>query len=90
MLGFMPRLRMNWWVEIITTEPLCTYYFGPFANFAEAEFAHSGYIEDLEFEGAQGIKFTIKRCQPKVLTIFDLESESFEAEYSHLKKTIPS
>lgn len=60
-----------WWVEIVTESPRCTYYFGPFASSTEAESAKSGYIEDLEQEGAQGIKLAIKRCKPEKLTIFD-------------------
>lgn len=60
-----------WWVEIVTDAPRCTYYFGPFGNRKEAEVAKTGYIEDLEQEGAQGIGVIIKQCKPGNLTIFD-------------------
>ncbi len=58
------------WVEIVTENPRCTYYFGPFLNEQEAEAQKGGYIEDLENEGAQGISLTVKRCKPSNLTIF--------------------
>jgi hypothetical protein len=58
-----------WWVEILTTQPKCTYYFGPFANIKEANIAMPGYVEDLESELAQDIQTYIKRCKPSILTI---------------------
>lgn len=58
-----------WWVEVITTEPKCTYYFGPFGNAQEANLAVIGYVEDLENEAAQGIQIQVKRCKPNILTI---------------------
>lgn len=61
----------DWWAEITTAEPRCTYYFGPFDTADEAEKARPGYVEDLENEGAKGIRVEIKRCSPTVLTIFD-------------------
>jgi Domain of unknown function (DUF1816) len=64
-------LGLAFWVEIVTDNPKCTYYFGPFLSAKEAESAKSGYIEDLENEGAQGIAVTVKRCKPSNLTIFD-------------------
>jgi hypothetical protein len=63
----------DWWVEIITTKPRCTYYFGPFPTQDEAKAAYPGYIEDLDSEGAQGIAIVIKRCQPTELTICEDE-----------------
>lgn len=68
-------LGLAFWVEIITDDPQCIYYFGPFSSKQEAELAQSGYIEDLENEGAQGISVTAKRCKPANLTIFDEDSE---------------
>lgn len=60
----------QWWVEIKTENPACTYYFGPFDIAEEAELAKGGYIEDLEQEGAQDIQVTVMRCkQPAQLTI---------------------
>lgn len=63
--------RLDYWVEIVTEEPRCTYYFGPFEQAAEAKAAIPGYVEDLRKEGAQNIAVTVKRCQPQVLTLCD-------------------
>ncbi len=57
------------WVEIITENPKCTYYFGPFVNESEAIAAKAGYVEDLTAEGATISKLQVMRCQPKLLTI---------------------
>ena len=62
-------LGQAWWVEILTTQPQCTYYFGPFASINEANIAMPGYVEDLESELAQDIQTYIKRCKPSILTI---------------------
>lgn len=59
----------NWWVEINTTVPHCTYYFGPFYTLEEAVESHGGYLEDLKEEGASGITVNIKKCQPKFMTL---------------------
>ncbi len=67
--GFMQAMFTPWWVEIKTAEPSCVYYFGPFDTPFEAKFAHSGYVEDLTGEGAQGINVEIKRCKPIELTV---------------------
>jgi len=71
----MQVVTARWWVEINTTEPRCIYYFGPFDTFAEASHARFGYIEDLAGEGAQQITVEIKRCRPKVLTVYFPEVE---------------
>jgi hypothetical protein len=65
-------LGQAWWVEVLTTQPKCTYYFGPFADARAANVASQGYVEDLESECAQGIETHVKRCKPARLTI-DLE-----------------
>lgn len=62
---------LAWWVEVITETPHCTYYFGPFLSAKAATAAKSGYVEDLEQEGAQGIKVTLKRFKPTMLTVAD-------------------
>lgn len=60
----------KWWVEINTTVPNCTYYFGPFTCFEEAVEYRDGYIEDLIEEGANGITVNIKKqFQPQLLTL---------------------
>lgn len=59
-----------WWIEILTEQPKCTYYFGPFAGAEEAHLSSKGFVEDLEAEFAQCIKIKIDRhCQPDLLTI---------------------
>ena len=63
-------IEFGWWVEIVTTIPEFTYYFGSFSNPKEALHAQSGYLEDLKQEGAKGITLQIKPCQPRELTIF--------------------
>jgi hypothetical protein len=73
--SLVSRADNPWWVEIITTNPVCLYYFGPFSNLEEAKIACPGYVEDLETEAAQGIKIEIKRCKPSILTIFNEEKE---------------
>ncbi len=65
------NLGLAWWVEIVTQNPSCTYYFGPFLSSADAKVALKGYVEDLEVEGAQGILVNVKRCKPGNLTISD-------------------
>lgn len=71
MINLLNAFGLAWWVEIATETPRCTYYFGPFFTKTEAEIAKSGYIEDLELEGAQGIAFLVKRCKPDILTVSD-------------------
>ncbi len=79
MSNFFSRLLDNifgasksWWLEIKTSQPNCTYYFGPFDSEAEAETLKGGYIEDLEQEGAQNIRYALHRCaRPEPLTIVD-------------------
>jgi hypothetical protein len=76
LLKIFQFLGIAWWVEIVTENPRCTYYFGPFANEQDAYASKDGYIEDLENEGTQGIFVTVKRCKPSDLTIFDELEES--------------
>lgn len=66
----LERVGLAWWVEIVTAQPSCIYYFGPFISSKEAELARSGYIEDLEQEAAVGITVRIQQCKPTQLTIF--------------------
>ncbi len=60
----LQKFGWAWWVEIQTSSPECTYYFGPFMTESEAQRHTSGYKEDLENEGAEGIKIRIRRCNP--------------------------
>ncbi|NEP57095.1 MAG: DUF1816 domain-containing protein [Symploca sp. SIO2G7] len=64
-------LGLAYWVEIVTDNPQCTYYFGPFLSSQEADEAKAGYIEDLEGESAKIISVEVQRCQPNNLTICD-------------------
>ncbi|RKH82039.1 DUF1816 domain-containing protein, partial [Corallococcus praedator] len=59
--GFLQAIGKQWWVEITTAEPRCTYYFGPFARSKEAHTARPGYIEDLQGEGARGIQVQVRQ-----------------------------
>jgi hypothetical protein len=69
-LGNLFGLGKAWWLEVSTSQPACTYYFGPFTSQAEAEALKAGYIEDLEQEGAQSIQSAIHHCNdPDQLTI---------------------
>jgi len=71
----LPEEKTNefgWWVEVVTALPSCTYYFGPFASVQEADLAQVGFFEDLKQEGAKGVTIQIKQCQPRNLTIFEM------------------
>lgn len=70
-LSTLEFFGLAWWVEIVTEAPNCTYYFGPYVSAGEADADKPGFVEDLEQEGARGIKVTIKRCKPDQLTVFD-------------------
>ncbi len=69
LISSLDALGLAWWVEIVTSKPHYTYYFGPFLDAPSAQAAQAGYIEDLEKEGAQGIKASVKRCKPPSLTL---------------------
>jgi Domain of unknown function (DUF1816) len=62
-----------WWVEVVTVNPRCIYYFGPFQNYQEAQTMRPGYIEDLQAEGAKDIQAIVKYCKPQQLTVFKEE-----------------
>ncbi|MEY2859008.1 MAG: hypothetical protein RLZZ74_3321 [Cyanobacteriota bacterium] len=65
----MQKISADWWARIITSDPHCTYYFGPFQTSEEVKNAYHGYVEDLDLEGARGIVVIIERSQPNILTI---------------------
>ncbi|PSB03426.1 DUF1816 domain-containing protein [Merismopedia glauca] len=71
LINILDLVGLAWWVEIVTDQPKCTYYFGPFLNAQEAHEAKTGYFEDLQAESAQGIKMVVKRCKPTQLTACD-------------------
>ncbi len=68
-VSFLEKLGLAWWVEIVTHNPSCTYYFGPFVTAKNAKFSQLGYIEDIATEGSHISSIDIKQCQPKLLTI---------------------
>ena len=82
-ISVLDQLKLALWIEIVTEQPQCTYYFGSFACAKSAQKAVSGYIEDLKQESAQVITVTFKRVQPRELTIESDESrENFESQLS--------
>lgn len=83
-------LGLAFWVEIVTDNPRCTYYFGPFLSDQEAKTAQGGYIEDLENEGAKVVSLNIKRCKPTNLTIFDELGEQINRERKRTLSGQPS
>ncbi|MGB0561917.1 MAG: DUF1816 domain-containing protein [Spirulinaceae cyanobacterium] len=68
-LTLMEAMGQAYWVEVKTTVPAYTYYFGPFLTEQEALAARPGYVEDLTDEGAEGIATQIRQMKPKALTI---------------------
>ncbi|MEB3175622.1 MAG: DUF1816 domain-containing protein [Cyanobacteriota bacterium] len=81
----------GWWLNISTRIPCVTYYFGPFASREQANQQMSGYLEDLEQEGAVGISVTVQETQPQNLTILDdIESlqENQDFFYQQLKQAL--
>lgn len=71
--SILELLGIAWWVKIVTNNPCCTYYFGPFASAEEAKRHQTGYIEDLEQEDAKILAVELKQCRPKTLTICEME-----------------
>ena len=68
--------ELFWWLEINTTVPCCTYYFGPFNSKKEAQLSRTGHVEDLCQEEARGIVTIVKQCQPDLLRVFQDRSRS--------------
>ncbi|NEQ31201.1 MAG: DUF1816 domain-containing protein [Leptolyngbya sp. SIO4C5] len=58
-----------WWLQIITDQPTCIYYFGPFETPKEAQLHQQGYITDLTAEGAKVFPPTLIQGNPPELTI---------------------
>jgi hypothetical protein len=77
-LSILDFLGKAWWVEIKTESPKCTYYFGPFVRKGEAEARKSGYLEDLQGEGAEIVSLEVKRCKPTILTDYEEQEEAEE------------
>lgn len=66
-------IAFGWWVEIFTIKPICLYYFGPFDQRLDAENTQNSYIEDLQDEGSDIISAQTKRCQPRQLTLSQID-----------------
>ena len=63
------QANFAWWIQAITSEPKCIYFFGPFDDANEAKLNQNGYVQDLQSEGAIDINVTVKYCQPSNLTL---------------------
>ena len=61
-------VKQPWWIKIQTQAPECIYFFGPFGSKKEAKSFQSGYVEDLDQEGAEDIRLTIEQTRPAELT----------------------
>jgi hypothetical protein len=75
-LSLLEGLGLAYWIELRTDTPECLYYFGPFASAAEAEQNVTGYLEDLEAEGAGNIQYAIAKCKPQDLTVVGEEAST--------------
>lgn len=87
-VAYLEKMGMAWWIEIITNQPKCIYYFGPFSSSDKAQSSSGTYIEDLEQKNVQVINVDIKRGQPQQLTILEDEfEESMEGRLQAVKPT---
>jgi len=68
--------ELGWWLEILTAQPLCLYYFGAFTTRQEAESQQAGFIEDLLQENALILSTNLQFLQPHQITLIgdDLRS----------------
>ncbi|MFE4108208.1 DUF1816 domain-containing protein [Almyronema epifaneia] len=71
-----------WWLQIITDQPTCIYYFGPFETPQEAQLYQEGYLEDLSAEGAKVFPPTLVQGNPPELTI---EGETAQQRLTQLE-----
>ena len=61
--------ELGWWITILTAQPLCLYYFGPFTFCQEAESIQDRFIEDLRQENALILCTHIRFLQPSQVTV---------------------
>jgi hypothetical protein len=73
--SLLESVGLAWWIKIVTDNPECTYYFGPFLSQTEAEEARPGFIEDLESENAKIVSQDVMRTKPTEYTIYDERSD---------------
>ncbi len=71
LINLLNFFGLAFWVEVMTENPNCIYYFGPFLTAAEAHASEEGYLEDIESEGANCFKVSVKRCKPSQLTVVE-------------------
>jgi hypothetical protein len=73
LIGLFSGSGQQWWLEIKTAEPACTYYFGPFDIEQEAQIQQKGYIEDLQQEGSKVLsaKAVALDTPPQQLTVYE-------------------
>lgn len=86
--SLLERLKLARWIEIITEQPKCIYYFGSFATGNDAHLSSGGYIENLEQELAQEIAVDIKQGHPQKLTIFEEEMAGLETYFSSASSSL--
>jgi Domain of unknown function (DUF1816) len=72
-------LGRAWWIEISTTLPNVTYYFGPFITSQEAELSIERYMASLQDKSSQSIRSTVKRCKPGELVVNGEMAEVFDS-----------
>jgi hypothetical protein len=77
---------LGWWIEILTAQPLCLYYFGAFTSHQEVQQLKAGFIEDLLLESATILSANILFCQPSQLT---LTRDELRAHHILSKKIAP-
>lgn len=73
LLGLFSSSGEKWWLEVKTSEPACTYYFGPFDIEQEAQLQQQGYIDDLQQEGSKvfSVKAIALSTPPQQLTVYE-------------------
>ncbi len=71
--GLFSGSDQQWWLEIKTAEPACTYYFGPFEIEQEAQLQQKGYIDDLQQEGSKVLSAQAVALDspPQQLTVYE-------------------
>ena len=69
----------DWWIRVITNNPECIYYFGPYESKAEAEAEQFGFLEDLKDENASIVSQEVLRTNPTQYTIYDERSDFLAA-----------
>ncbi|NEQ47412.1 MAG: DUF1816 domain-containing protein [Leptolyngbya sp. SIOISBB] len=73
LFGLFSGSEEKWWLEVKTSEPACTYYFGPFDLEQEAQLQQQGYIDDLQQEGSNVLsaKAIALSTPPQQLTVYE-------------------